>query len=107
VRGAVVVLNFPFSDLTQTKRRPAPTIADLTGDDLVLCRITTRARTDECSIRIDGADFVAGGLNQSSRIRPNRWFTAGSRIIVYRAGHISPAKLDQAVDRLIAILRQS
>jgi mRNA interferase MazF len=106
VRGDVVVLNFPFSDLTQTKRRPALVIAVLRGDDLIPCQITSQARTDEYSVRLDGGDFVAGGLNQSSRIRPNRLFTADSGIVVYRAGHISQAKLDETVNKLVTILRE-
>ena len=106
LKGQVVVVSFPFSDLTQTKRRPALVIAALAGDDLVLCQITSQARTDEYSIRLESVDFVAGGLNQSSRIRPNRLFTADSGIIVYRAGHISQVKLDEAVDKLVAILRE-
>jgi mRNA interferase MazF len=81
-------------------------IAALMGDDLILCQITSQARTDEYSIRLDGADFVAGGLNQSSRIRPNRLFTADSGIIVYRAGHVCHAKLDETVDKLVTILRR-
>jgi mRNA interferase MazF len=81
-------------------------IAALAGDDLVLCQITSQARTDEYSIRLESVDFVAGGLNQSSRIRPNRLFTADSGIIIYRAGHISQAKLDETVDELVTILRQ-
>ena len=43
VAGEVVVVPFPFSDLTQTKRRPALVLADLDGDDLILCMITSRA----------------------------------------------------------------
>jgi mRNA interferase MazF len=81
-------------------------IAALKGDDLILCQITSQARTDEYSIRLDDADFVSGVLSLSSRIRPNRLFTADSEIIVYRAGHISEAKLGETVDRLVAILRQ-
>jgi mRNA interferase MazF len=73
---------------------------------LILCQITSQAREDEYSIRLDGTGFVAGVLNLSSRIRPNRLFTAGAGIIVYRAGHLSQAKLDETVDRLITILRQ-
>lgn len=106
VRGDVVVLNFPFSDLTQTKRRPALVIAELTGDDLILCQITSQAGTDEFSIRLEETDFVAGSLNRSSRIRPTRLFTADSGIIVYRAGHVSHGKLDETVERLVRILRQ-
>ena len=52
------------------------------------------------------ASTSSGGLNQSSRIRPNRLFTADSGIIIYRAGHISQAKLDETVDKLVTILRQ-
>ncbi len=42
VKGDVVVVPFPFSDLTQAKRRPALVIATLAGDDLILCQITSR-----------------------------------------------------------------
>jgi len=104
VRGDVVVLNFPFSDLSQTKRRPALVIATLKGDDVILCQITGQARFDEYSIRLDDVDFVAGGLSQSSRIRPNRLFTADAGIVVYRVGHVSEAKLSEVVERLIAIV---
>jgi len=81
-------------------------IAVLRGDDLILCQITSQARTDEYSIQLENADFVIGSLNQSSRIRPNRLFTADSGIIAYRAGRVSEAKLGETVDRLIAILKQ-
>ncbi|MEY5048833.1 MAG: hypothetical protein RLZZ175_2192 [Bacteroidota bacterium] len=36
VKGDVVVLPFPFSDLTGTKRRPALVLANLQGDDVIL-----------------------------------------------------------------------
>ena len=82
-------------------------IVSLKGDDVMLCQITSQARTDEYSISLDDVDFVSGGLNQSSRIRPNRLFTVDVGIIVCRAGHISEAKLSEVVDRLIAIINQT
>jgi mRNA interferase MazF len=42
VKGDVVVVPFPFSDLSEAKRRPALVIADLAGDDFVLCQITSQ-----------------------------------------------------------------
>jgi mRNA interferase MazF len=76
VKGDIVVLNFPFSDLSQTKRRPALVVAALRGDDLILCQITSQAKDDAYSVQLDDSDFTAGALNRSSRIRPNRLFTA-------------------------------
>jgi mRNA interferase MazF len=100
VRGDVVVLSFPFSDLSQTKRRPALVIAALKGDDVILCQITSQVRADDYSIELDDVDFVSGGLNQSRRTRPNRVFTAD-------AGRISNAKLNEVVERLVAIVSQA
>jgi hypothetical protein len=37
VKGNVVVVSFPFSDLSGSKRRPALVLADLDGDDILLC----------------------------------------------------------------------
>ncbi|KAF5410691.1 MAG: hypothetical protein C5S43_04360 [Candidatus Methanocomedens sp.] len=42
IKGDVVVLLFPFLDLTQSKKRPALVVADLKGNDVILCQITGR-----------------------------------------------------------------
>jgi len=81
-------------------------LAALQGNDLILCQITSQAREDRYSVRLDTADFVTGGLSQSSRIRPNRLFTADSDIVVYRAGQVSAAKLNEAHEKLIHILSE-
>jgi len=107
VKGDVVVLEFPFSDLSDTKRRPALVLATIAGDDVILCQITSQSAGDDYSIALNPADFVSGGLNRPSRIRPNRLFTADAGIIVYRAGRISDAKLGEAVDRLVGILSRA
>jgi mRNA interferase MazF len=55
-------------------------------------------------VALDEADFTTGGLHQSSRIRPNRLFTADQGVILYRAGHLSTTKLTEVLNRLVAIL---
>ena len=79
-------------------------LATLKGDDVILCQITSQLRDDGYSVRLEDSDFVTGGLQQSSRIRPERLFTAESSIIVYRAGQVSASKLEEAKDKLIGIL---
>lgn len=104
VKGDVVVLPFPFSDLSATKKRPALVIAALTGDDVILCMITSQAAHDDYAVSLTTADFVAGKLPQESNIRPNRLFTADSNIILNRAGAISKKKVQDVVDKIVQIL---
>lgn len=52
VKGEVVIVPFPFSDLTNFTRRPAVVIAQLEGNDVILCQITSQARTDSHAIAI-------------------------------------------------------
>jgi mRNA interferase MazF len=106
VKGDVVVIPFPFSDLSQAKRRPALVLAVLQGNDLILCQITSKSVQDNYSIPVDQNDFASGSLNQESNIRPNKLFTADSQIILYCTGNIKKTKLDQAIDKIIEIIRE-
>lgn len=105
VKGDVVVIPFPFSDLSQSKRRPALVIAPLEGNDAILCQITSKTIKDSYAISIDDTDFASGSLRQPGNIRPNRLFTADSNIILYRVGSIKKEKLTQVVERVIEIIK--
>ena len=99
VKGDVVVVPFPFSDLTQAKRRPALVIASLEGDDLILSQITSRLISDKYSITLNDNDFSEGTLKQTSNIRPNRIFTADSHIVLYKVGTIKKAKFTEVMEK--------
>jgi mRNA interferase MazF len=93
VKGDVVVIPFPFSDLSATKKRPALVLAHLQGDDVILCQITSQSISDNYGIGLSTSDFSGGGaLKHPSNIRPNRLFTADGRIINYCAGVIKNEK---------------
>src|SRR5579862_2691582 len=105
MKGDVVVVPFPYSDLSQTKRRPAVVIRQLPGDDVILCQITSKALQDGFAIPIEDSDFETGKLEHSSNIRPNRLFTADSGIILYRAGALTPTKLNEVVAAIVQIVQ--
>lgn len=105
VKGDVVVVPFPFSDLTMSKRRPALVLANLEGDDLVLCQITSQSIRDSYAIELQDGDFATGTLHKPSNVRPNRLFTADRHIVLYKTGHLKENKLTRIIDRLIGILK--
>ena len=91
--GEVVVLPFPQTNLQAGKRRPALVVADLGGDDLILCQITSQLRSDGNSIPLAVTDFERGRLTMDSFIRPNRLFTVEQSVILYAAGKVKDSKL--------------
>ena len=105
VKGDIVIAPFPYSDLTASKKRPALVVAPLTGDDVILCQITSQQKYDNYSISLTDKDFQTGSLHQESYIRPNRIFTADSRIVLYKAGTISIPKVEQVIGAIISILK--
>lgn len=104
-KGDVVVLNFPFSNLADSKKRPALVVASLHGTDRIVCQITTNAIIDDYSITLDSRDFVHGSLSRPSVIRPNKIFTADESILLYRAGKLKESKIREVEDRLVRMLK--
>lgn len=95
VKGDVVVVPFPFSDLSASKRRPALVIADLAGDDAILYQIASQNVRDFYALSLTTHDFENGQLDKVSNIRPNRIFTADKNIIAYKIGKINREKLNK------------
>ncbi|HMF32927.1 MAG TPA: type II toxin-antitoxin system PemK/MazF family toxin [Candidatus Lokiarchaeia archaeon] len=104
VKGDVVVVPFPFSDLSEAKRRPALVLTPLPGDDVILCQITSQNVIDDYAICLDAEDFEEGSLNKPSNIRPNKIFTADLHIILYKIGHINTEKIAEVIEKICEIL---
>jgi len=106
VKGSVVIIPFPFSDLSATKRRPALVLANLVGNDILLCQITSCCPDEEYAISLKTTDFITGTLPVDSYIRPARIFTADKNIIIRTAGIVSNEIINKTTDNIINILKQ-
>ena len=104
IKGDIVVLPFPFSDLSSSKRRPALVLADLQGDDIILCQITSKINNDNYGVALDNTNLTSGKLLVESNIRPNRLFTADKKLILYTLGHINSSKYQQVVNMIIELI---
>ena len=104
IRGDIVIIPFPFTDLSGNKKRPAFVVADLPGDDIIVCQITSTFKYDSFAIAITTKDFISGGLPVDSYIRPNKVFTADKSIVLSVAGHICDIKMNEAINTIIKII---
>jgi len=105
VKGDIVVLPFPFSDLSSSKKRPALVLADLKGDDIILCQITSQFVKDSYAITLNNNDFTKGSLHKPSNIRPNRLFTAEKSIIIRKIGRIRSESFENVVNKICGLLK--
>jgi mRNA interferase MazF len=103
--GAVVLVPFPFSDLSASKLRPALILADAGRGDWILCQITSKPYTDDSAIELINDDFANGGLRLVSYVRPGKLFTSNISLMKTQAGLLKKEKLDRVVDAVIRLLR--
>jgi mRNA interferase MazF len=104
VKGEIVIIPFPFSDLSASKRRPALVLANLQGDDIILCQITSKNVKDNYAKTLDNSDLLSGSLSISSNIRPNRLFTADKKLILYSIGQISKSKYQEVTQTIMELI---
>lgn len=105
IKGDIVVVPFPFSNLSEVKKRPAFVVNNLAGDDIILCQITSQTIKDKYSVTIKKTDFVFGNLSVSSNVRPNRIFTADKNIIFYKVGSVKENKIKEVIQKIIEIVK--
>ena len=104
IKGDVVIVPFPFTDLSGNKKRPAFVVADLPGDDIIVCQITSKYNSDSFSVSLTAGDFASGGLPVESFVRPNKIFTADKNIILSVTGHLSNTKIGDVHNAIIKII---
>jgi mRNA interferase MazF len=104
VKGDIVVVPFPFSNLSSIKRRPALVLISLPGPDIILCQITSKPRMDDYSIELNTVDYSQGGLDRVSYVRVDRIFTAEKSIVLRKAGNLKPDKLTKIRKAIITLL---
>jgi mRNA interferase MazF len=101
--ASVVIVPFPFSDLSASKYRPAVVLANAGMGDRILCMVTSNSYADENAIAITAGDFADGLLDRPSFVRPSKLFTASNRLIERRVARLKHETFER-IRQAIAIL---
>ena len=103
--GAVVLVPFPFSDLSESKLRPAVVLAEAGRGDWILCQITSKPYGDPRAVKVVETDLSEGSLHVESFVRPGKLFTAHSNLIVRRIGHLKQERFNDLAEAVVALVR--
>jgi mRNA interferase MazF len=105
--GAVILVPFPFSDLSQAKMRPAVVLADAGRGDWIFCQVTSNPYGDSQSISLPESGFVSGSLRIASYARPGKLFTASQALMASNVGILQGDTLKKIVDAVVDILHKN
>ena len=104
--GSVVLVTFPFSDLSASKLRPAIVLAKAETDDWILCQVTSNPYADPKAVQIREGDFESGSLRRISFARLGKLFTANTSIMHSEVAHLSPVCFGKVRDAVMSIISQ-
>ena len=103
--GGVVLVPFPFSDLSASKLRPALVVAASGSGDWICAQITSNPYSDGNATEITDADFQTGSLHRVSYVRPGKLFTANEVIFHRHVGLLYHSRLMKVRTDIIQLIR--
>ncbi len=105
-QGDLILLPFPFTDLSSVKRRPAlivsPARYHLLTDDIILVALTSQVppSLSEFDMLVTPRDMAIGYLPKPSVIKVGKIFTAHRDLLVKRVGRLRKDSLSKILERL-------
>mgnify|MGYP006298855605 CR=1 FL=1 len=108
-KGDIVIIKFPFSDLSRVKKRPSLIISnDLvnqTGDYLMV-QITSKIRNDELSLEINQKHYIdQKALPLQSYIRLHKIFLLNEDLIISKYTAVKESFMNTIIERIIKLLK--
>ena len=107
-RGEMVLVPFPFTDMSQSKLRPVLVISNIsyskTSSDFICCGITSNLNNKKNSILLENSDMKDGVLAKKSRIKFDNIFTLQKDLAVRKIGQINSKKLNLVVNSIIKLI---
>ncbi len=85
----IVLLHFPFTDLSASKWRPVLVMTDVTvSGDFLAAQVTSQMH-HRVQVPLRDNDFELGQLPKASIVRPDKIFTLNQSLVVRRVGRLS------------------
>jgi len=98
-QGDILIVPFPFSDLSTIRQRPVLVLSNLTynknSEDIVTCGITSNIKDSNYSVLIDNTNLSEGNIPFKSRIKVDKLFTLHKNIVIKKIGRVNKETFDR------------
>ncbi|HUS51145.1 MAG TPA: type II toxin-antitoxin system PemK/MazF family toxin [Candidatus Paceibacterota bacterium] len=105
VKGDVIIIEFPYSDLKSVKRRPVLVLKVPKGEDVIVSQITGESYENYVEILLKKEDFKQGSLKRDSYIRIDKIASIEKSLIKYKAGSLKREKFSEIIDKICFFLK--
>jgi mRNA interferase MazF len=107
--GDLVLIPFPYTDLSASKQRPAVVLSSLTFNaterDIIVCGVTSNLANSANSVLIGSQDMESGTLPVPSRVKPGKVATLQKSIVRKRVGRLHAATMAQVMREFDALFK--
>ncbi len=108
-QGDIVIIPFPFTDLSAVKQRPVLIISNReynhSAEDIVVCGITSNLEEASFSVMVSNCDLSEGKIPVESRIKVDKLFTLKQSLIIKKVAHIKPDILKKVKEEISLLLK--
>ncbi len=105
VKGDVIVIEFPFSNHREVKRRPVLVLKVPKGDDVIVNQITGSSYEESVEITLKESDFSKGSLKRTSFVRIDKISSIEKSLVKYKIGTLKKEKFKEILDGVCSYLR--
>lgn len=107
-QGEIVVVPFPFSDLSSIKQRPvlilSKNVDNESSEDVITCGITSNLKDSKHSVLFDNKNLVEGGVPRLSRIKVDKLFTISQNIVNKKVGRINKETFEKVKSEFVKLV---
>ena len=100
----IILVPFPYSDLSSSKRRPVLIVFNddynQNFQDVVVCVITSNLHKDAYSVELENEDLEIGVLPESSVVKAHKLFTIHQSKIIRKFSVVKDEYFDEVASKI-------
>ncbi len=110
-QGEIVLVPFPYSDLSSTKKRPVLVVSNdrynSNFEDIIVCVITSNRYIDDFSLTLSNNDLKVGVLPEESVVKAHKLFTIHKSKIIKKFSEVDEIYFKKVYNTIKGLIKNN